>query len=389
VLPSFHNVKCRTLVLVTLAILGRGIAAAQEHSVYLPLVFPADVSLPAPGAQPAKTLLAGNIETTACLQVSEKLYPPDRWWADSKANSQSPEHALKDVIWALHHKDRQALLKSLDPNEAQEQKDFDQMARIAFQQFDSLELVGISRAYGFDDLAVFIAKARSQQQIFALPFVFSHEPDGSFGFLFHKSRRMMYQIVHPWFAVTWPPGAGKEENPRYCVADTVKRATHRVSLLSAAGGKVWHPSQLFLTGVSFDAPGGHAVLVAQIKLTIDKMKSAMAANKVDEFVKYLTPAGRASMKQWFASADDAQRSIYKTTIADLRPFYLFDESPLVVVYNRPLRGSYSVMYFTLSATGDWMWTNYSQVTAVDNIFKAGPLYKAAQLNKPFSTFEIK
>src|SRR5258708_40174560 len=106
--------------------------------------------------------------------------------------------------------------------------------------------------------------------------------------------------------------------------------------------------------------------------------------------------GAKKLKQWFAAADELARSNYRAAIAKIEPVFLIDASPLVVVYTKPLDGDIrypytgnGVMYFTPIANNQWVWTNAFSLTDADKIFTVGPLYKAAQLKKPFSNFEIK
>ena len=405
-------------VVATLAVLACRTAAAQDHSVYLPLVFKADaVVLPA-GQIPLQQFQQRDIFTTACLEVVERVYPQDRWWEAAKDGSQSPESAFKAVIRALRHKDRAALIKALDPEAAQGDSHLKlygrrvgpaELAELAFQQFETLEVVAVPLAYEFDDQVVFLARARPQQPVSFLPFHFTHEPDGSFWFLLGGSKKLTYDIVQDWFNSDKNRGGSGNNQPKYCPIENVKRATHKISLFCTMGlgsatsptcnvddEKVWNRSQLFLSGVSFDMPGAQGVLVAQIKSTIKKMKSAMAADNIDEFAKYMDAGGARKAKQWFASADQTARNKYKAAIAKIEPVYLFDASPLVVVYTKPVDGDIryiytgnGVMYFTPAANNEWVWTNASSVTDADKVFTVGPLYKAGLLKKPFSSFEIK
>jgi len=430
VIVSLRNLQRRTLVLVTLlvaiavvilVVLERGTAAAPDHSVYLPLVFKADTVVLPGGQVSTQQFQQGDIFTTACLEVVERVYPQDRWWEAANLDSKSPESAFKAVVWALRHRDRAALLKALDPKEAQGDPHLKlngrpvgpiELAEMVFEQFETLELVAVPRAYEFDDLVMFVARVRAKQaeqpDSPVLPFVFAREADGSFGLLPTRSEKLTYQIVQDWFTFYKNWGGPGNSEPKYCAAETVKRATHKISLYCTMGAgrttssscsadeKVWNRSQLFLTGVRFDAPGGRAALVNQIELTIDKMKSAMAADNIDEFAKYMDAGGAKKAKQWFASADETARSKYKAAIAKIEPFFLFDASPLVVVYTKPLDGDIryiytgnGVMYFTPTANNEWVWTNASLITDMDKVFTVGPLYQGALLRKPFSNLEIK
>src|SRR5205823_11060679 len=115
-------------------------------------------------------------------------------------------------------------------------KGFEAGAELMFEQFESLKIVSVPRLYEFDDLAVFLAKVRSGQQVSFLPFAFAHEPDGTFGFLPHRTRsKTMYDIVQDWLAVSWRPGAAGDLDPKYCTDEVIKHATHRISPMSATG----------------------------------------------------------------------------------------------------------------------------------------------------------
>lgn len=201
-----------------------------------------------------------------------------------------------------------------------------------FEQFAALSLLGAPKLYEFDDLAVFVTRIESGKRVSVLPFVFVHEPDGSFGFLPNKSRnRSVYDLVENWIAVNSQSLASGDLNRDYCSDAAVNQATHRVSLIAAAGKKPWHPSELFLAGASFDAPGGRAALVAQIKSTIQEMQSAMAAGNINEFVTFMTPEAGKKLEQTLWSTNEMGRQRVKATITERKPFFLFDASPLVVV----------------------------------------------------------
>ena len=226
--PSLRKLKCHPIVLVTLAVvvivatlvaLGCRKAVAQDHSVYLPLVFKADTVILPPGQVSTQQFQQGNIFTSACLEVVEKVYPGDRWWEGADDGSKSPESALKAVILALRHKDRAALLKTLDPATTQVDPHLKlkghavgpaELAELALQQFETLELVAVPRAYEFDDQVVFLARVRPEQSVSFLPLHFTREPNGSFGFLLGGSKKLTYDIVQDWFQLYIRVGAAQE-----------------------------------------------------------------------------------------------------------------------------------------------------------------------------------
>src|SRR5215813_4719439 len=352
------------------AVLALGFSQAiadDSHLAYLPMTFHAE---------------GQDIRTTACLQVTEHVYSESNWWEGATGNASAPERAFKGVMAAIQHSDRDGLLRLSDPQEAKDPKHFDEQASAFFQQFRNLEVVGVPLAYDFDGLAVFFPKLRSQRRIFFAPFIFASETDGSFGFLPRRTRQVTYQLVNDWVQATWGPTGNA--HPTYCTDDDIKRATHRVSLVSSSK-EAWHPSQLFLRGASFDAPGELGDLVASTRSAIEGMKAAFAKG-IDEFVKHLTPEGGSYLKQWFISAESKEREQYWAAIADQKPFFLFDLSSVVVVYTRPPMGQVQVMYFTFGAKHELLWTNASHVTVMDTVFKAGPLYDAASSKeRPFSS----
>ena len=355
---------------------GSGVVTAEDaRVVYLPMSFSTEARV---------------IRTTACLQVSERVYPQTAWWEDTAGDASGPDRAFKAVIAAIKRKDRAALLKATDPEQGKDTKRFDDQAGAFFQQFEVVELITVPRAYEFDGLAVFFGKlrAKSGRTIFA-PFAFAYEGDGSFGFLPSRTRKLTFELVTDWFMPS--DGPPPTDNPPYCADADVKRATHRVSFASASGSTqgVWRPSYVLLTGAPLDAPGSLARLATQVKSTIDQMKTALRGNQIDDLVKHMTPEGGNRMSTWFASADQTERDRYKAAITEDQPFFVFDESPLVVVYTKSAAGIVHVMYFTFDAANRLVWTNSAYITVADRVFKDGPLFNAASARTPFSSLAIK
>jgi len=102
----------------------------------------------------------------------------------------------------------------------------------------------------------------------------------------------------------------------------------------------------------------------------------------------MTPESGKRLTDWFASADPSDRRKYVSAVTELQPFFLFDASPLVVVYARS-RVGVQVMYFTLDANSELRWTNSSYIVEADKVYKRGPLYSGAMLDEPFSSLAIK
>jgi len=365
----------RTLMLIVVGLsLGCGAAAAGPgHPAYLPMTFHAE---------------SQSIRTTACLQVVERTYPQSAWWEDTRSTLDAPERALQAVIAAIKRRDRTALYQHSHPTLGRDPKRFDDQAKAFFQQFEALELSAVPRAYEFDGLAVFFAKIRFKQQTFFAPFIFASEDDGSFGFLPYRTDTVTYQLVDDWFNSMWGPAA--TANPAYCTGEDIKRATHRVSLVPSSGTANWAGprSSLFLVGASLDTPGRLATLVSRVSAAMRDLKSALAGRGIDDFAARLTPDGARRVKEWFATADQAERGRYQAAITGQQPFFLFDASPLVIVYTKSPVGV-RVMYFTFNAGNRLLWTNSSYITVADRVFDKGPLRDAAVLAQPFSSIALK
>jgi hypothetical protein len=356
------------LAVATALGLASGVASAQDaRTVYAPVPFHAE---------------AGDVRTTACLELTERTYPATAWWEAGSAGAGAPERAFRSVVTAIKQKDRGALLKLTDPAQARDTAKFDRQADAFFEQLRTLQLVAVPRAYEFDGLVLFFAKLQSPKQTGFVPYVFAHETDGTFGFLPARSNAASYRLVNDWFA---PARSAPTDTPPYCADADVKRATHRVSLVPSA----WRPSALLLTGVSLEAPGPLPTLATQVKGTIDRMTVALRAGDIGAVATNMTSEEGSQLKQWFATAPPNERERYVTAFVGQQPFFVFDESPLVVVYTRTASRDVQVLYFTVAPDKRLLWTNASFLTTSDQVFKQGPLFAAAGSAKPFSSLAIK
>ena len=61
----------------------------------------------------------------------------------------------------------------------------------------------------------------------------------------------------------------------------------------------------------------------------------------------------------------------------------------MVVYTRSPDGSVEAMYLTIGPRNDLLWTNSSQITAEDKVFKSDASYDSARLKPPFSNLALK
>ena len=330
------------------------------------------------------------IRTSACLQVSERIYPQSAWWEDAGGRAGAPEHAFTAVIAAMKRKDHAALLKLTDATQGKDTKHFDEQAGAFFQQFDTIKLVEVPRAYEFDGLVVFFAKLQAREEKAFVPMSFAYQNDGSLGFLPSRTQQLTYQLVEGWFQTKWGPSA--TDNPSYCADTEIRRATHRISLASTAGAakQSSHPSDLIFVGAPIDARGDLAGLASQVKSTLEKMKSALVSGTIDGFIQFMAPEGGKRLKEWFASASESERNGYKAATINLigQPYFLIDASPLVVAYTKSSVGV-QVMYFTLNGDKKLLWTNSSSLTVSDKVFKTGSLYDSALRVNPFSNIAIR
>ena len=343
--------------------------AQESRPAYLPMVFHAE---------------ARDVRSTACIQVEERLLPSTRWWEGSDKGTPAQE-AFKALVSAIKRKDRPAFVKLTDATQAADAPRVNTQADAFFQQFERVELAAVSRLYEFDGLAVFWGKFQGQGKSAYAPLAFRSQRNGGFGFLPLRSDLVSYVLVQDWFTSQWGPS--NTETPAYCGDADVKRATHRVRLAPEAEGAT-PPSYLLLTGAPVDAPGPLANL-AQRAATVNKQLSTGAAKGIDEITARMTPEGAGRLKDWYAKATEDERKAYRDALTGQRPFFLFDASPLIAVYTRAASGNVQVLYFLADPTGVLLWANSSHVTVADRVFKRGPLFDAAQLEKPFSTVVIK
>ena len=368
------RVAQRLLAVISILSLGCGAAAAQGgRSVYLPLPFSAE---------------RRGIQTTACLRVSEYVYPASRWWADAAGSATPAEQALKAVIAAMRSKDRATLSHLSHPTLGRDPKRFDEQAGAYFQQFAVAELLSIPRGYEFDGFTVFFAKIRLGGRTVFAPMVFAVEDDGSSGFLPYRTDALTYRLVADWFGSRWGPAAA--DTPAYCTGDDVARATHRIALgvSSGAARPAWHPSLLLLRGASFDRPGALGDLVKRTRAALASLQSTLVSGDIDAAMTHMTSEGGRRLKEWFTTAGQGERRRYGAALAEQHPFFLFDMSSVAVVYTRAPVGV-QVLYFTADATTAPLWVNSSFATVWDQVFKKGPLYDAASQRVPFQGIAVK
>ena len=357
------------IAMASFLVLGCALAMGQStRSVYLPMIFHAE---------------SQALRTSACLEVSERVYPQAGWWERPSADFTRPEAAFQAVITAMKSKDHAALLRLSDPAQAKDSHDFDQQATAYFEQLAAVEIVAVPRAYEFDGLVVFFVKFQAAGKALFAPFVFTYKQQGSLGFLPSRTQKVTFRLTKDWFDSKWGPSS--TQDPTYCPDQDVKRANYAVSLvpLSEVGQATGQPSRLLLMGAPVDTSGSLSSLAARIRSANDALKSDLSPSSLDAFVKYLTPEGGSRLKKWFASAGDNERQEYIKAFKEAQPFFFFDASSVLIVYAKTPKEIVQV-YFVPGPGNELLWTNSSNSTVADQVFKQGPLYISASKIKPFS-----
>jgi hypothetical protein len=323
------------------------------------------------------------------VELTERVYAGSPVWRGFGSNADAAEQTFDGVISAIKRKDRAELLRLSAPAQGRDREKFDVQAQAFFQQFEVIQLVAVPRAYEFDGFVVFFVKCRAKEKTFFAPFAFVREDDGSFRFLPYRTDNVMYVVVNDWFNAPWGPST--TDKPAYCADSLIERATHRVSFIdvSATPKRAWRASSVFLVGKSLDSfvkPDGISLRVMS---QMAEMRSAVITGRIGDLVRHMTREGGARLREWLASAAPPERDQYARALRGLEPFFMFNAFPLVVVYARSPSQEVRVMYFTPDNENGLLWTNSSHLTVSDEIFKKGPLYRDALLDKPFSNIAIK
>jgi hypothetical protein len=349
-------------------------SAAVSREVYIPLTFQSEDD---------------QWKTSACLLVHERIYPAAaEAWRGFTPPSDAAERAFEAVFAAIRAKDRDSLMKTIDPGVRSSIKNYDEESKGLFSQFETIQLVNVARAYEFDGLVVFFGAFKSGARQAYAPLVFAREADGSFGFLPYRSKAVTYMFVKDWFDAKWGPS--NSDSPAYCTSQQVAGATHRFRIGGAepSSAQSWQPSMLYLSGAAFEKAGRFATPVARIKSWSAMLKAALQSDQIGDITSFFTPHGGSRLKDWYAGASEPERKVYRESIVGQQPFFMFDLSSVLVVYTKSGAGAVQTMY--LATGGDkLLWTNSATITNTDDVFKRGVLFAAASGKSPFADGEIK
>ncbi len=362
------------LATVLLGVVAVAQAAPASAAVGLPLVFFSET---------------GETLTSACLQVIERRYPAGRWIdGDSEVSTDDAGRALRSVLGAIGRKDRAELLRLADPVRGADPAQFDQQANALFRQFQTMRILAVPKAYEFDGLVVFFAEIQSGKRTFFAPFVFSVMKNGRLGYLPYRTEQLGYVLVRDWFDSQWGPSHAV--SPAYCPDEQLRRATHKASLAGATGGQsLKTASQLFLQGSPLGTAGGRGTVAERARTTIEALSAAARRNDLEGVARQMASVGASRLRQWYPTAEQLDRERYMSALADLRPRFVFDASPLVIVYALSPADGPQALYLTPGAGNVLLWTNSSHLTVADELFKQGPLIEAAGQDTPFGALAIR
>jgi hypothetical protein len=320
------------------------------------------------------------VQTKVCLQVTEKRYPETQTWQGFGRSAQGAEEAMDQVQLVFKRHDKEALRQLSDPILGRDPKQFDDQAKAYFDQMETGAITTISREYEFSGFVVFLARLHWMDKTFSSPFIFHQEENGAFGFLPYRTNDLTFQLLLDWLNAPWGPS--NQAEPAYCSEATITDSNYRVPTSTSTASPV---PFLLLNG----APATQSTdLVARTNATLQGMKKALAADDwIDSFVPFISPEGAKRLKEWYRTASEQDKIDYKQYIMEQDPFFVFNASPLVVVYTKTPANMVQIMYFMPSG-GNLVWTNSTRVTVADKLFKSAELFKAAMLPKPFSNLEI-
>ena len=128
--------------------------------------------------------------------------------------------------------------------------------------------------------------------------------------------------------------------------------------------------------------------VMLIRINRPEARNALNMEVRRLIAKHLTEHSASKLREWWATASAPDRERYfKTLMTDEVPLFVFDASPLVLVYTR--RGTaVRERYFVMSGTHTLEWDDNPPITDGRRLFTGGPLREAAALPEPFSSLRI-
>ena len=363
------------LILAASAVISPSVSRAQvteePRQVYLRVVFNAEGKL-----RP----------TSGCFNAIERVYSRSRWWSEAGAEPGSSEDAFYRVIKAFKAKDRDGLRNLSDPS-SREPKVFDAQADAFFQQFGALELSAIPRSIQVESLTVFLLTVVFQGHATSAPMVFRKGGNGQNWFLPDKSKSLAYSLARDWLDAMQQ---AEISDSLYCQQSAIAQATHRIPLGSDPAVPEKDKSFLYVKGVPANAPAvGQPDIRNSVDAALQTVKTALSSYQGTVLLSPIANVGAKRLKDWWEKASATERSNYVQSVVSQRAVFVFDLSPLLVLYSQSENGIPRVMYFVPDQNNRLMWTNSSYGTTVDRIFKDGVLYDAARATPPFGALALK
>jgi hypothetical protein len=351
---------------------GAAYALDDSRPAYLRLVFNAEGQLMA---------------TAGCLSVVERHYAGAHWWSESDMDKdRGLGSAFKRVLAAIKNKDRESLLQLSAPS-SRDPKIFDQQASAFFEQFSVLTVTEVPLSIQVDSLVIFFISVDYQGKVSKAPLVFQKAGENQFWFLPERSNSLEYALARDWFEVA-SKNTGTPSDSVYCTAREIERASYRIPVSSDAAVLAQDRSNMYLTGFRAGQSAAQGELTTRVQATLNALNASLAVYNGGTPLTTLTPTGAKRLADWWGTADANEHRNYVSAIVTQKPIFIFDLSPLIVVYTKSDSDVPRIMYFTPDLHGALLWTNSSYGTTFDRIFKDGPLYDAATQVPPFRSFSI-
>jgi len=195
------------------------------------------------------------------------------------------------------------------------------------------------------------------------PLVFRKATESQFWFLPEKSKSLGYSLVREWFEAA--SKNAQKSDAFYCTTAEIAKASYRMPVSSDPAVAAQDRSYLYLAGFQLGENTPLTDLKKRIEVTLNTLKASLAGYDGAAPLTTLSAVGEKRLKEWWATADANQRENYISAITTQKPFFVFDLSPLIVLYTKSDDGVPRIMYFTPGQHGALLWTNSAYGTTFD------------------------
>ncbi|HEY0221088.1 MAG TPA: hypothetical protein VGC58_02585 [Candidatus Paceibacterota bacterium] len=332
-----------------------------------------------------------DIKTSTCLQIREKPYTSDKssWNTFKNEAEVGPEKDLVKVITAIQNKDSK-LFKELshsvlgtDPEKSKKSE------TSYFKQFENLQ---VEKVWGYQKLGnvlvFYLQLVSSKGNSGFLDIPFALEKTGEFGFLPYESGSVDPELAKDWFNSDFGPG--KTLTPSYCSPSLIKQMTHKVPLEAALNS----PAELLLLGNNlFERADGQS-FASNILDQFTKMQKDLASGQMNEYFGGFTASAEKVNRDWFLQeTSEVLKKQYVDNFINQKPFFIFNADPVFVLYSLGkgviTTDNLHISYFVRNSDGQFKMTKESFGSPFDNTFKSKMFIEAANLEIPFSTWQMK